>query len=220
MELEFEDEWNRKIYLDWTAALRGLFGERMYVHYDLYEATHKHRIEHNQGFGEGPCSAWPSPPYRAPMWPLLVEMLRPRRFLEVGCGLGYTAALMAEAGGPNSRVDTIEIDSVHADMAENALAQKGLADRVRVLRGDAADIVPNLTEPYDLVFVDGSDTSTMPHPARGARMVAKDVLYREVERIIRVFKKSAEMSPGELQGLYSTAEEMYRKAARNAVLAR
>ena len=220
MELEFEDEWNRKIYLEWTAALHGLFGDRLYVHYDLYEATHTHRIEHNQGFGEGPCSAWPSPPYRAPMWPLLVEMLRPRRFLEVGCGLGYTAALMAEAGGPNSHVDTIEIDSVHADMAESVLAQKGLADRVRVLRGDAADVIPNLTEPYDLVFVDGGDTSTVPHPARGAAIFDKQVLYQEVERIVNLIKKSARMGSAELQELYSTAEEMYRKAAINAALPR
>ena len=220
MELEFEDEWNRKIYVDWTATLHELFGGRMYVHYDLYEATHKHRIEHNQGFGGGACSAWPSPPYRAPLWPLLAEILQPLRFLEVGCGLGYTAALMAEAGGPSSRIDTIELDPVHADMAENLLAQKGLANRVRVLRGDAADIVPSLTGPYDLVFVDGGDTSTMPHPARGTAVIDKQVLYQEVERIVCLIKKSAGMSLSERQELYSAAEEMYRKAATNAVLPR
>ena len=152
------------------------------------------------------------------MWPLLAEMLRPRRFLEVGCGLGHTAALMAEAGGPNSRVDTIEIDPVHADMAESGLERKGLANRVRVLRGDARDIVPNLTGHYDVVFVDGGDSETMPLPKRGAHMVAKEVLYQEVERIVRLVKKSAGMSPGQLRELYSTAEEIYRKAATNAVL--
>ena len=68
--------------------------------------------------------------------------------------MGYTAALMADAGGPECRVDTIEIDQDHADQAEAELERSGVLDRVRVLRGDSTKILPKLTEPYDVVFAD------------------------------------------------------------------
>ena len=58
------------------------------------------------------------------------------------------------------------------------------------------------------------------HPARGAAIFDKQVLYQEVERIVNLIKKSARMGSAELQELYSTAEEMYRKAAINAALPR
>jgi len=82
-------------------------------------------------------------------------IVQARRYLEVGCGLGYTAALMAEAGGAGSRVDTIERVHEHADIAETELSSRGLADRVRVLRGEATVVLAVLKEPYDLVFMDG-----------------------------------------------------------------
>ena len=123
------------------------------------------------------------------MWHLQAEMTEARRFLEVGCGLGYTAALMADAGGPEARVDTIEIDPLHADIAERELARKGLGDRVRVLRGDASDILPTLTGPYDVAFADGGD-NVIPELTRLTRLggvlfggQVKSGFFDDVERI-------------------------------------
>jgi predicted O-methyltransferase YrrM len=75
--------------------------------------------------------------------------------LEVGCGLGYTAALMASAGGPGCRVDTIEGNPGHADLAEQAFEQRGLSKQIRVLRGRGQDVLPRLKGSYDVVFLDG-----------------------------------------------------------------
>ena len=61
--------------------------------------THLHRRDHNGGGDEGPATAWPSPPYRALVWSIVAERIGANRFLEMGAALGYTAALMAEAGG-------------------------------------------------------------------------------------------------------------------------
>jgi predicted O-methyltransferase YrrM len=88
------------------------------------------------------------------MWAMLAAMIGARRFLEVGCGLGYTAAVMAHVAGTQALVDTIERDSLHAEIAERELARRGLGDRVRVLRGDATPILQYLQEPYDVVFLD------------------------------------------------------------------
>lgn len=137
--------------IDTDTILRDIYGEKLSPHVDLYEASNAHRQEH----GESECSVYPSSPASAPMWPMLVALVGASRFLEVGCGLGYTAAVMAEAGGPGSHVDTIERVPLHADLAERELSSKGLADRVSVLRGEAREVLAKLAEPYDLVFVDG-----------------------------------------------------------------
>jgi predicted O-methyltransferase YrrM len=135
--------------IDTQAILSEIYEERIDFHRDLYDKSTTHRIEH------GPdCSVYPSSSASAPMWPLIAAMVDAQRFLEVGCGLGYTAALMAEAGGKNSHVDTVENVALHADLAEQELSRIGLASRVRVLRGEAKDILSSLTEPYDVVFVD------------------------------------------------------------------
>ena len=140
------------------------------LHHDLYHLTHVHRIEHNGGSNEGPCVAWPSPPYRAPVWRLIADKIGATRFLETGTALGYTAALMADAGGPACRVDTIENDPIHADIAEKELARWGLLDRVRVLRGDAGDVLLSLREPYDVVFSDGGGGNIDEHLERLTRL--------------------------------------------------
>jgi protein-L-isoaspartate O-methyltransferase len=222
MGIAFEDPWNQKIYVEWTAALHDILGEGMYVHYDLYQATHAHRIEHNDGLASGPCSAWPSPPYRAPMWPLVADTVKARRFLEIGCGLGYTASLMARAGGPECQVDTIEIDPSHADLAERALSRKGVADRVRILRGDAKDILPALTEPYDVIFADGGEDGMEMHLNRltcyGGVQIDKGVLRDGVEEIVEVLKRSADTSGEEARPAQSTAEGLYRQAVKKAMI--
>jgi predicted O-methyltransferase YrrM len=135
--------------IDTFAILREIYGGNLGPHYDLYERSIAHREEHGEG-----CTVYPSDPADAPIWPLLTRMVDARRFLEVGCGLGYTAALMAEAGGPSCRVDTIEALPEHADLAEAELSERGLGDRVQVLRGEARDILPGLRQTYDIIFVD------------------------------------------------------------------
>lgn len=129
------------------SILGQLYGVQLTVHEDLHRASNAHRRSHG-------CDVYPSDLAQAPLWPLLAALVHPRRFLEIGCGLGYTAALMATAGGPGCRVDTIEADPLHADLAERAFAVKGLSSRIRVLRGPAKTVLPNLRGPYDVVFLD------------------------------------------------------------------
>jgi len=136
--------------IDPIAELRKVYGRALDLHRDLYEASNTHREAHGKG-----CDVYPSSVAQAPLWALLVALVGAQRFLEVGCGLGYTAALMATAGGPRSRVDTIESDPVHADLAERAITRKRLGTRVRVLRGGALSVLPDLRRPYDVVFLDG-----------------------------------------------------------------
>jgi len=97
---------------------------------------------------------YPSDPLQAPLWSVMASLTHARRMLEVGCGHGYTAAVMASAAGPDCRVDTIEENPQHADLAEQAFEQRGFFRRIRVLRGRGQDILPKLKGHYDVVFLD------------------------------------------------------------------
>ena len=157
------------------------------------------------------------------MWHLLAETIEARRFLEVGCGLGYTAALMADAGGPDAQVDTIEIDPLHADIAERELSRKGLGDRVRVLTGDARDILPRLTEPYDVGFADGEGdvTDQLTRLTRPGGVVfggqVKTQFSDDVESILADVKRRSLQEND--KGVYLDVEQSYRRAVMTAVKA-
>jgi predicted O-methyltransferase YrrM len=149
---------------------------------------------------------------------MVVASVKPKRFLEVGCGLGYTAALMADAGGPEARVDTIESDPLHADLAEAELSRRGLAGRVRVLRGDENDIIPTLTRTYDVVFMDGGRREGEDWPElkrltrQGGVRISKQVMRDEVGRIVARLVESGAQGEQRVQRAYAEAEKAYREA--------
>jgi predicted O-methyltransferase YrrM len=86
----------------------------------------------------------------------LCRLIGARAILEVGTYLGLSATAFALAIPSEGHVDTVEIDSGHADIAEGWFAQGGLSDRITVHRGAALDVVPGLSGPYDLCFLDGA----------------------------------------------------------------
>ena len=127
-----------------------IYGGRADVHLDLYRLSNQHRRKHGRV-----CDMFPSNPLQAPLWTVLASLTHARRMLEVGCGHGYTAAVMAAAAGLHCRVDTIEGDPYHADLAEQTIQQRGLSKSIRVLRGRGQNLLPKLKGRYDVVFLDG-----------------------------------------------------------------
>ena len=93
----------------------------------------------------------------------LVRELRPSRVLELGTSLGVSAAHIAAAlewneakGFAPARLVTIEGDPGIAGVARAHLKRMGHGDRVEVVTGRFADVVPHvITDSFDLVFVDG-----------------------------------------------------------------
>lgn len=78
--------------------------------------------------------------------------MRPDAVLELGTALGYTSCWWAIGGG---RVDTVENDPEHVELAREHLSTAGLAGRVTVHEGDFTDVLAQFTGPYDLAFFDG-----------------------------------------------------------------
>lgn len=86
----------------------------------------------------------------------LLKLHRPARILEVGTAIGFSAVLMAEYGPDNCHITTIEKYEKRIPLAKANFEASGYADRITLLEGDAADILKELDEPFDMIFMDAA----------------------------------------------------------------
>ncbi len=85
----------------------------------------------------------------------LAAACRPARILEIGTAIGYSAAVLANML-PASRIDTVEIDPDRVVEARRNFTDMGMADRIRVIAGDGAEVLASLRTPYDMIFFDAA----------------------------------------------------------------
>lgn len=85
---------------------------------------------------------------------LVAKMPSNARVLELGAYCGYSAVMMADALGAEASIVSIEIDADSVASATANLAHAGLSDRVNIIHGASADMIPGLEGPFDLVFLD------------------------------------------------------------------
>jgi predicted O-methyltransferase YrrM len=87
----------------------------------------------------------------------IIQKYKPRNILEVGTLYGYSAILMAYTlNSADGKVVTIEIDKSIADIARKNIADAGLSEKIEVIVGNALDIIPNLNQKFQLMFLDAA----------------------------------------------------------------
>lgn len=103
---------------------------------------------------------------------LLARIAGARRILEIGTLGGYSTIWLARAAGEGGRVVSIEAEPVNAAVARSNLERAGVADRVEVREGRAADVLPTLADeaPFDLVFIDADKQSNVVYLDWAARL--------------------------------------------------
>ena len=85
---------------------------------------------------------------------MFCRMLRPEKILEIGTYTGYATLCMAEALSDTGIIHTIEIDDELEDFIRKYLDQSEYKEKIKLHIGDALNIVPELNETFDLVFID------------------------------------------------------------------
>jgi len=88
---------------------------------------------------------------------ITARAINAKRALEIGMAIGYTTIHLARAiseGGDDGLVVTIDPSDEMIKAAESYLTRAGLRDRVRIERGKALEVIPRLTETFDLLFID------------------------------------------------------------------
>ena len=87
---------------------------------------------------------------------LLLAMNRPKRILEVGTAVGFSALLMEYFNPADCKITTIENYQKRIPIARENFRKAGKGKVIDLLEGDAAQVLKTLTEPYDFIFMDAA----------------------------------------------------------------
>ncbi len=81
---------------------------------------------------------------------------KPKRILEIGTAVGYSAICFSEFLQNNGIIDTIEREHSRVTEALDNIKRAEVEDKINIIEGDAVEVLPTLTGEYDVVFIDAS----------------------------------------------------------------
>jgi caffeoyl-CoA O-methyltransferase len=120
------------------------------------------------------------------------SMIRPTRILEIGTFTGYSTLCLAEGLLPDGQIHTIEKDDELAEFALDYFKRSGLENRIIMHTGNALEIIPQLSQVFDLAFIDGEKKEypayydcVMEKMRKGGFILADNVLWNN-----KVFNKA------------------------------
>lgn len=86
----------------------------------------------------------------------ILKEKKPKRILEIGAAVGYSAICFSEYLADEGVIDTIERDEERITEAKKNFINAEVADKIILHEGDAVEILPTLNEKYDVVFIDAA----------------------------------------------------------------
>ncbi len=87
---------------------------------------------------------------------VLLQMKKPAKILEVGTAVGFSALLMAKYTPEDTRIVTIEKYEKRIPVAKANFQAAGMEHRITLLEGDALEILCELEESFDFIFMDAA----------------------------------------------------------------
>jgi len=115
----------------------------------------------------------------------ILEEAKPKRILEIGTAVGYSAIRFSKYLSEDGIIDTIERDEERVKEARQNIADLKLEDKIHIYEGDALEILPTLNGPYDVAFIDAAKGKYPIFLEEALRMlenngiiVADNVLYK------------------------------------------
>jgi len=86
----------------------------------------------------------------------VMKSISPMRILEVGTAIGFSALLMSEYAPEGCHITTIENYEPRIPIARENFKKAKKDDVIRLIEGDALEVLPKLEEEYDLIFMDAA----------------------------------------------------------------
>jgi predicted O-methyltransferase YrrM len=87
---------------------------------------------------------------------VLILNQQPKRILEVGTAVGFSAIYMSQYLPKDGHIVTIEKYEPRIAQARHNFAYAGVEDKVTLLEGDASDVLKTLDGSYDMIFMDAA----------------------------------------------------------------
>ncbi|GEO23008.1 O-methyltransferase [Cyclobacterium qasimii] len=85
---------------------------------------------------------------------ILVKMSGAQNILEIGTYTGYASIFLARGLPATGKLTTIDINEELEEMVQGFFNQSGLEDKIDYRIGDALEIIPTLSWPFDFIFID------------------------------------------------------------------
>ncbi|MCF6359373.1 MAG: O-methyltransferase [Cyclobacteriaceae bacterium] len=115
---------------------------------------------------------------------MLSKMISPKCILEIGTYTGYSALCLAEGLHKDGKLITIDNNEELKDRVDAYLAESEFKSQIDFKLGAALDIIPQLTESFDLIFIDADKTNYLNYYnlvidklKPGAFIIADNVLW-------------------------------------------
>ena len=115
---------------------------------------------------------------------MLSKMIRPKTILEIGTYTGYSAICFAEGLTDGGRLDTIDINDELQPLVNSFIKKSGNENKIFPQYGDASQIIPNLSGPFDMVFIDADKINyslyydlVFDKVSKGGYIIADNVLW-------------------------------------------
>ncbi len=86
----------------------------------------------------------------------ILKEIKPKKILEIGTAVGYSAICFSEYLQTNGVIDTIERDNQRVIEAKINIEKVGVSSKINIYEGDAVEILPTLNEKYDVIFIDAA----------------------------------------------------------------
>jgi predicted O-methyltransferase YrrM len=122
--------------------------------------------------------------YQGRLLAILSKMIQPRRILEIGTYMGYSALCLAEGLAENGKIITLDVNEETSRIAKSFWARTEFNDQIEAHLGDATEIIPSLNETFDLVFIDADKPNyanyfdlVFPKLGIGGLIIADNVLW-------------------------------------------
>lgn len=115
---------------------------------------------------------------------MMAAMIQPKRVLELGTFTGYSALSIMLGMPSDGYLDTIECREQDAATAKSNFEATEFSDRIRLHVGNSLDILPTLTGPWDMVFLDADKVNyiayydlILPSIRSGGWLIADNVFF-------------------------------------------
>ncbi|GAA4455485.1 O-methyltransferase [Rurimicrobium arvi] len=142
---------------------------------------------------------------------LISHLCRPRRVLEIGTYTGYSALCLAQGLTEDGVLHTVEMDDEKCEIVEKYIAEAGMEGKIVTHFGDARQIVRELDESWDIVFIDADKPSyglyfdlVIEKMKSGGVIIADNVLF-----------EGKVLLPEEKQGKNEKAMHLFNQKLKN-----
>lgn len=130
--------------------------------------------------------------YQGRVLSMISKLIQPKSILEIGTFTGYATLCLAEGMQANATLDTIDVNEELYDMQRSYFDASAYGAQIKQHTGKALDIIPKLSQTFDLVFIDADKANyptylelLIPKLKSGAVILSDNVLWsgKVVEKV-------------------------------------